>query len=114
MIWIDRGRIKFDGDPKTALNLYESSIKEQEEQRLAKRRLDAIAANSELQKDAMYLSLKPVEIGDNDAGRVGGLAIARVKMSWPGGESEGEPIISPTEGNWGELKEIAGRKAGRS
>ena len=37
MIWIDRGRIKFDGDPKTALNLYEFSIKEQEEQRLRKK-----------------------------------------------------------------------------
>ena len=111
MIWIDRGHIKFDGDPKTALNLYESSIKEQEEQRLAKRRLDALTMNGERQKEAVYLSLKPIEIGDNDAGRIGGLAIARVKMAWPGGESEGEPIISPTEGNWGELKEIAGRKA---
>lgn len=37
MIWIDRGRIKFDGEPKTALNLYESSIKEQEEQRLRRK-----------------------------------------------------------------------------
>lgn len=37
MIWIDRGRIKYDGDSKTALNLYESSIKEQEEQRLRKK-----------------------------------------------------------------------------
>src|SRR2546422_1067502 len=31
-IWIDRGRIKFDGPGKDAVAMYESSIKEQEEQ----------------------------------------------------------------------------------
>jgi homopolymeric O-antigen transport system ATP-binding protein len=33
-IWIDRGVIRFDGDGKSAISLYEASIKEQEEQRL--------------------------------------------------------------------------------
>ncbi|MFM9941398.1 MAG: ABC transporter ATP-binding protein [Hyphomicrobiaceae bacterium] len=37
MIWIDRGRVKFDGEPKAAINLYESSIKEQEEIRLRRK-----------------------------------------------------------------------------
>jgi len=36
-IWIDRGRLKFDGDGKSAIALYESSIKEQEEQALRQR-----------------------------------------------------------------------------
>jgi ABC-type polysaccharide/polyol phosphate transport system ATPase subunit len=30
-IWIDRGEVKFDGDGKSAIALYESSVKEQEE-----------------------------------------------------------------------------------
>ena len=33
-IWIDRGRIRFDGDGKGAIALYETSVKEQEEQSL--------------------------------------------------------------------------------
>jgi hypothetical protein len=37
MIWIDRGRVKFDGEPKSAINLYEASIKEQEEIRLRRK-----------------------------------------------------------------------------
>jgi lipopolysaccharide transport system ATP-binding protein len=37
MIWIERGQIQFDGDPKAAINLYEASIKTQEEQRLRKK-----------------------------------------------------------------------------
>ena len=30
-IWIDRSEVKFDGDGKAAIALYESSVKEQEE-----------------------------------------------------------------------------------
>src|SRR5262249_60293533 len=30
-IWIDRGRIRFDGEGKLAISMYEASIKEQEE-----------------------------------------------------------------------------------
>lgn len=37
VIWIDRGRVKFDGEPKLAINLYEASIKEQEEIRLRRK-----------------------------------------------------------------------------
>src|SRR5262249_27577453 len=47
-IWIDRGVVRFDGDGKAAISLYEASIKEQEEQRLRARsqqRLQAVAAH---------------------------------------------------------------------
>lgn len=44
MVWIDKGRIKFDGEPKACINLYESSIKEQEEQRLRRKAMLAPAA----------------------------------------------------------------------
>lgn len=37
MVWLDRGQIKYDGDPKSTLNYYENSIKEQEEERLRKK-----------------------------------------------------------------------------
>lgn len=37
MVWIDRGCVKFDGPSKEAINLYEASIKEQEEQRLRRK-----------------------------------------------------------------------------
>jgi len=36
-IWIDHGLVKFDGDAKTAVAMYESSIKEQEEHSLRQR-----------------------------------------------------------------------------
>jgi ABC-type polysaccharide/polyol phosphate transport system ATPase subunit len=39
IIWVDRGTIRFDGEPKDAINLYEASIKEQEERRLRRKAL---------------------------------------------------------------------------
>lgn len=36
-IWIDRGRVKFDGDARSAVAMYESSVKEQEERALRQR-----------------------------------------------------------------------------
>lgn len=36
-VWIDKGRIKLDGDGKSTVNAYEASIKEQEEDRLRHR-----------------------------------------------------------------------------
>jgi lipopolysaccharide transport system ATP-binding protein len=37
-VWIDKGRVIFDGDSMTAIKLYESSVREQEEARLRQRR----------------------------------------------------------------------------
>ena len=61
MIWIDRGRIKFDGDPKTALNLYESSIKQQEEQRLRKKAVlvGAVQLRDTSERRAILIELLP-------------------------------------------------------
>jgi lipopolysaccharide transport system ATP-binding protein len=42
-IWIDRGRVTFDGDGHTAIALYESSIKEQEERMLRQRTAAALS-----------------------------------------------------------------------
>jgi len=55
--------IKFDGDPKTALNLYESSIKEQEEQRLRKKAILVGAAQlrDASERRAVLIELLPAD-----------------------------------------------------
>jgi ABC-type polysaccharide/polyol phosphate transport system ATPase subunit len=42
-IWLDRGEVKFDGDGKAAISLYESSVKDQEEQALRQRNAETLA-----------------------------------------------------------------------
>jgi homopolymeric O-antigen transport system ATP-binding protein len=42
-VWLDRGEVKFDGDGKAAISLYESSVKDQEEQHLRQRNVTAVA-----------------------------------------------------------------------
>ena len=41
-VWLDRGEVKFDGDGKAAISLYESSVKDQEEQYLRQRNVTAL------------------------------------------------------------------------
>jgi ABC-type polysaccharide/polyol phosphate transport system ATPase subunit len=43
-IWLDRGEVKFDGDGKSAVSLYESSIKEQEEHALRQQNAARLAS----------------------------------------------------------------------
>ena len=100
MIWIDRGRIKFDGDPKTALNLYESSIKEQEEQRLRKKAVLVGAAQlrDASERRAILIELLPAD--GRFAGQVdildarlmsGPNELARLRMDQP----ESAPAVGP-------------------
>ena len=42
MIWLEKGRIVFDGDPKEAVKAYEDSIRQQEEARLRAKSLLAL------------------------------------------------------------------------
>jgi homopolymeric O-antigen transport system ATP-binding protein len=46
-VWLDRGRVCFDGDGKAAVSLYESSIKEQEEQALRQRNVAQLSKTAE-------------------------------------------------------------------
>jgi len=46
-VWLDRGRVCFDGDGKAAISLYESSIKEQEEQALRQRNIVQLSKSSQ-------------------------------------------------------------------
>ena len=50
MIWVERGAIVFDGSPEEAVNLYEESIKEQEEERLSRRNRHLLQASDASQK----------------------------------------------------------------
>ena len=42
MVWLEKGRILFDGDPKDAIKAYEGSIRQQEEARLRTKSLRAL------------------------------------------------------------------------
>jgi lipopolysaccharide transport system ATP-binding protein len=46
-VWLDRGEVKFDGDGKQAISLYESSVKDQEEQHLRQRNVATLAPADE-------------------------------------------------------------------
>ncbi|MGA7454026.1 MAG: ABC transporter ATP-binding protein, partial [Rhodoplanes sp.] len=100
MIWIDRGRIKFDGDPKTALNLYESSIKEQEEQRLRKKAVLVGAAKLRDASERRVIVVELLPANGRFAGQVdlldarlmsGANELARLRMDEP----EAAPAVSP-------------------
>jgi ABC-type polysaccharide/polyol phosphate transport system ATPase subunit len=45
-VWLDRGVVKFDGEGKAAVALYESSIKEQEEQWLRRQNAEKLATTA--------------------------------------------------------------------
>ena len=92
MIWIDRGRINFDGDPKTALNLYESAIKEQEEQRLRKKAVLVGAAQLRDASDRRVILIELLPADGRFAGQVdvldarllsGPNELARLRMGQP-------------------------------
>jgi lipopolysaccharide transport system ATP-binding protein len=47
VVWIDQGRILLDSDPVTAIKRYESSIRDQQETRLRKLRIETLEKNLE-------------------------------------------------------------------
>ena len=114
MIWIDRGRIKFDGDPKTALNLYESSIKEQEEERL--RRKATLAADRNASLDDLVLEIftpsrEPVH---------GELHLARLQLYYDGQPIGEAPVMNDDDCaiailresySWGAVSSKSGEQA---
>jgi ABC-type polysaccharide/polyol phosphate transport system ATPase subunit len=68
-VWLDRGAVKFDGDGKSAISLYESSVKEQEEQRLRERNVVTLAPAADavvhvlLRSRTGFALPKPLAIG---------------------------------------------------
>ena len=97
MIWLERGRVMFDGDARTALNLYENSIKEQEEQRLRRKALMCAKTQNGAGASSVLVELRPKE-GSQLAGHV----LVREASVWDGdldlsgrrGEQAQEKLIS--------------------
>src|SRR4051812_550785 len=92
-IWLDRGAVKFDGDGKAAISFYESSVKEQEEQRLRQQNLATLApaVSDEIVHVLVRsrsgfalespLALGTIEITMDD-GRVSTLPVAHGAQGW--------------------------------
>lgn len=110
MIWLDRGQIKFDGDPKTALGIYDEFVKYQEEQRLARRRLLSQQQNKPAiaTEDVAYCRIRADEIVADPQFAVGSLC-----ATWQGGRQRAVPIVESGESNWGEPETISGKSARR-
>lgn len=102
MIWIDRGRIKYEGDPKTALNLYEFSIKEQEEQRLRRKATIVSRPRSRVrggEREVVLVELRPeqgqlsgpIEVEGAEIVNAAGDVLARLRRGAPGDAETARP-----------------------
>lgn len=109
-IWIDRGRVKFDGDGKAAISLYESSVKEQEEQHLRRRNAvrlapseDAVIAHVMIRSRTGFALDRPLALETltltMDDGRQRTLRVAEGTADW---------TLAP-EGNLGAAEVFAGK-----
>jgi len=92
-IWLDRGEVKFDGDGKAAIAYYESSVKDQEEQRLRQRNLATLAPASSdevvhvlIRSRSGFALESPAALGTieltMDDGRVSTLPVASGATGW--------------------------------
>src|SRR5262245_27461301 len=111
-IWLDRGQVKFDGDGKSAIALYESSIKAQEEHWLRQQNAAKIAAAGQPCRSIVHVlvrsrtgfafaspfALEAIELQLTD-GRSAVLAVAKGADGWD--------LLA--EGNLGQVESIAGR-----
>jgi lipopolysaccharide transport system ATP-binding protein len=110
-IWLDRGELKFDGDGKAAISLYESSVKDQEEHYLRQRNTAALApADAERMVHVLVrsrtgfapdrsLALGTIELQLNQGG-TSRLAVADGAPGW---------TLAP-EGNLGRPEVVAGER----
>jgi homopolymeric O-antigen transport system ATP-binding protein len=101
-VWIDRGRVQFDGDGRAAVAMYEASIKAQEEQRLR-------------QENAARLSIDPRQSADqrhvhvlvrsrNGFALNEPLALESIELAGPGDMSTALRVANGAE-NWHLLPE---------
>jgi ABC-type polysaccharide/polyol phosphate transport system ATPase subunit/SAM-dependent methyltransferase len=121
MVWLDRGKIVFDGEPAEAIKAYEESIREQEEHRLRKKatlalnragdgKVDAgtlwleVATRTNMpQPSATYVSELAVELPDG----------SRLSVPLTGREAplpaHAEAALVTNQGCWGDVAEHRGR-----
>src|SRR3954469_16768979 len=129
LVWIDGGRVRMDGKPAEVANRYALSIREQEEQRLRQRRIEAAGRELAGAPDGATPNgaAKPSRIAFGQVRRKGGmpvmadLPIVSIGATHDGGEAfhvstdpEGESrgaalLLEPGEANWTEGERIEGR-----
>ncbi len=111
-IWIDRGRIKKDGDAKSTLDMYENSIKEQEEERLRLRNQRALVDSA-----AGYTGVR-LRIGTRNGFALSTpLALAKIALEYSDGTRSELEVAEGAdswnllpEGNLGPTTQVADRK----
>ncbi len=110
-IWIDRGRIKLQGDGKTIINAYENSIKDQEEERLRRRNQSAL-----VREQGAFTGLN-VRFGSRSGFALPApLALARLEVRYEDGQALVLPVADGSagwnllpEGNLGQAEMVDGR-----
>lgn len=110
VVWIDQGRVLLDSDPVTAIKRYESSIRDQQEARLRKQRIETLEKNIESSKDRADIIFGQLLCSGN-APIDTDLPVASLKFSTNDREiasfstqhdADGWALITdPTESDWG-------------
>jgi ABC-type polysaccharide/polyol phosphate transport system ATPase subunit len=122
VIWIDRGRVLFDGDATSAVKAYEDSIRQQEESRLRVRKRERLRSLG--MKDGAEASVHVlVEIGSVD-GRpaspiyfsaiellVGGRVAGRLPLGESAFDESARSHLQEEGTAWGDAVDWRGRKA---
>jgi len=118
VVWIDQGRILLDSDPVTAIKRYESSIRDQQETRLRKLRIETLEKNLESSKDRAELIYGQLLCSGNTPVDTD-LPVASLKFSSNDREiaafstehdADGWTLITdPTESDWGPVMSVDDR-----
>lgn len=118
VVWIDQGRILLDSDPVTAIKRYESSIRDQQETRLRKLRIETLEKNLESSKARAELIYGQLLCGGNNpidadlpvASLIFSINDREIAVFSTGHDAEGWTLITdPTESDWGPTTTIDDR-----
>lgn len=71
IVWLEQGNILMDGDPKIVVERYEASIRDQEEQRLRRKRLSVLTENLQSSENALADGYGAARLAE-EAGVAGG------------------------------------------
>ena len=120
MIWLDRGHVLIDGASPTVITAYEDSIREQEEQRLRKRKQNQLDALTRKESDHRTHVMVEIRSRNNQPqqssvyfSRIELRSSGKVAASLPlnGDENDRGSQIQLEGSNWGEPAVWNGRKA---
>lgn len=110
-VWIDAGRVKRDGDGRTTLDLYEASIKEQEETRLRSRNQQAL-----IDSGAVSTGLRVSVASRTGFALSSPLALGRIEVQYEDGNTAGFDVARGSdawsllpEGNLGPRTRVEGK-----